>query len=394
MLTNALHIIVVPNVKENDYLQYLYKEILNLAKEKEKTIYLYSPNMHKKSKIELINAYLYLIKFLSLLIKIKSRVSRKIILHLHWIEFLYQVGKNKYLIPFFIPLIITFFRLFKMKSQNRLVVTVHNVFPHKVYWLSIEYKFFKIMLKELSDCIFVHSSYSKSILLRFYGVDAKKVHVIPHGIFLRSKSYDIDLRKRICTKLNIPLDSIIFFHIGISDYKGVDVLLEAIKLLRDSVGKKVKFIVAGSGDKRYIFNLVEKYKDILKDGYVVLINRKLSEKEVQGFFNVADFGICPYIKVSTPSTLLDFMAYRLPIITTDDPNVLVLVKNHPSYPYLMAKRKDPFSLSESILIACNNISSYKERARIFDVVNLVSAWRISAEITLECYLNLTCGDLT
>ena len=128
MLTDALHIIVVPNVKENDHLRCLYKEILNLVKEKEKTLYLYSPTMHKKSKIELINVFLYLIKFLSLLIRVKSSASRKIILHLHWIEFLYQAGKNKYLIPFFIPLIITFFRLFKMKSQNRLVITVHNVF--------------------------------------------------------------------------------------------------------------------------------------------------------------------------------------------------------------------------------------------------------------------------
>lgn len=375
-----LCVVIIPSLGDYKYLQYLYREILELAKGKGKKLLLYSPSGGSAAH----NPF----EILFLLLRRKVRTDGRSILHLHWIEFLYQWGNNKYFILFNVPFLIVFFRFFKRFSKSRLFVTVHNILPHSTHWFAIEYIFFRIMLRELSDGVFVHNDSTKISLVNFYGVPEKKIRVIRHG-FIGSKSfnrYDREVR----AKFNISKRDFVLFFIGsISDYKGIEILLKAAKeLFITEVGENLRIIIAGRTEEGYLRYLLKAYNETLKDKRVTFISKYLSEEEVNDIFNETDFGICPYTIATTPSTILDFMHRKLPIITTDDPNVLDLIKN---YPAIIAKRGDSHSLASCISFAYNQRTEYAKKAKAFDSKSLLDAWRISAEITLESYMASTSG---
>jgi glycosyltransferase involved in cell wall biosynthesis len=245
------------------------------------------------------------------------------------------------------------------------------------------------MLLELSDGVFVHNNLTKISLVNFYGVPGKKVHVIRHG-FIGSKSFNRHQREEVRAKFNISKRDLVLFFIGaISDYKGIGILLEAVKeLFITEIGENLRLIIAGRTDKGYLRYLLETYNETLKDERVTFISKYLSEEEVNDIFNVTDFGICPYTRATTPSTILDFMHRKLPIITTDDPNVLDLIKN---YPAIIAKRGDSHSLASCISFAYNQRAEYTKKAKAYDSKSLLDAWRISAEITLKSYMPSASG---
>jgi glycosyltransferase involved in cell wall biosynthesis len=334
------------------------------------------------------NQFFYPFEILNLLLKKKTCIGHKTILHIHWIEFLYRWGNHKYLVPFLVPSIITFFRIFKKISKNKVAVTVHNVLPHNVYWPRIEYSFFKIMLHEISDCMFVHSTLQKELIVKFYGVDSKKVHVIQHGLFKNPKLRDPLKNRQNRAMLGISQADVVFSFIGaISEYKGVSVLLDAMKeLFNKQNNANIKLILAGESNKTYLNYLLRNYRDVLNDKRVLFLNKRLSEAELDNVLSIADFGICPYINATTPATLLDFICYNLPIITTNDSNVLALITD---YPLIIAKKGDYLSLSHEITLAYNDVTKQEEKAKFLEKMStLTNAWRVSADLTLESYSNL------
>ena len=383
-LGKKLIVTVIPPINSLKYLQYLYTEILNQSNERMNNLYLFSPPI-RLSKIT--SKFLDLFNILFLLLKTRSTTGT--ILHIHWIEFLYLWGNHKYLTPILIPIQIGFFRVFKKISKNKIVLTVHNLRSHNIHWFLLEHVFFKIMLQEISDCVFVHSSLQKELLVKLYSVNREKVFVIQHGFFKTPKLSNPLNHKQSRAKIGISQNDVVFSFIGaISEYKGVTVLLEAMKELFDKGTKmNIKLIIAGKADNTYLHFLLKKYRRILNDKRVFFINKRLSEDELETVLNAADFGICPYVNATTPATLLDFISHNLPIVTTDDINALNLIRE---YPALIAKRGDYPSLAQAITCAYVNLSEYKKRVKNFkDMSSFDKGWRASASITLDCYLNLT-----
>jgi glycosyltransferase involved in cell wall biosynthesis len=389
---DELWVTVIPSVEDYAYLQCLYREVLELAKEKKKRLYLYSPSSAPglPSTRSLVR---YPLEILFLLLRRKTCTDTRTILHLHWIEFLYQWAKSRYLIPFIAPFMIIFFRLIKRFSRTRLVVTAHNLLPHNVEWFAIEYIYFRTMLLKVSDGIFVHNNLQRNSLMNFYGIPRGKIHVIQHGLIESRKPRMPSSRQREETrdKFNISRDDIVLFFLGsISEYKGIEVLLEAIhKLPNTAIGGNLRFLIAGRIEKDYALHLLDRYSETLKDRRVTLIGKHISQEEVEDIYSVTDFGICPYTRATTPSTVLDFMYHGLPIITTDDPNVLEQMKDYPS---VIAKRGDSLSLANCIAYARDRREEYKQMAQTFDLRDRYSAWRVSAETTLELYAKIAAAE--
>ena len=161
--------------------------------------------------------------------------------------------------------------------------------------------------------------------------------------------------------LGISQNDVVFSFIGaISEYKGVSVLLDSMKeLLSKQSNINIKLILAGKANKTYLNYLLRNYGGILNDKHVIFLNKRLSESELDAVLSVADFGICPYVNATTPSTLLDFMCYNLPIITTNDPNVLDMLKDY--HPLFLAKKGDCLSLANAISLAYANVLSKKNK---------------------------------
>jgi glycosyltransferase involved in cell wall biosynthesis len=338
------------------------------------------------------NQFFYPFEILALLARKKSCSGENNILHLHWIEFLYRWGSHKYLIPFLVLPTICFLRFFKKMSGYKLTITLHNILPHKVFWPKIEFAFFRTMLRDVSDCIFVHSEVDKRAISEFYSIDLRKVEVIYHGLF-RKPMFSEDIQKACARKkLGLPQNAVVFSFIGsISEYKGISVLMRAIEALFSSQDiPNIRFIISGEVNNRYLQYLQRNYSNIFNDKRVLLINKHLSENELDRSLKAADFGICPYINATTPATLLDFICYNLPIITTNDPKVMGIIKEIPTgYPLSIAKRGDPVSLRNAIVFAYTNSKQQQEKAKqIQGASKFINAWQISARRTLNSYSEL------
>lgn len=385
LLNKNVCVIVVPRISDYMYLRCLYREVLSSSKKTQTDLHLYSLSKVSPS----IPKQFYPFEIFRLLLKKKICSGDKVVLHIHWIEFLYKGGNHKYLMPFLVPSTIAFFRVFKKVSKNKVAVTVHNVLPHNVYWPRIEYIFFKIMLQETSDIIFVHSTLQKKLIVKFYGVDQEKVHVIQHGLFKNPKLRDPSEKRKSRSMLGISQNDVVFSFIGaISEYKGVSVLLDSMKeLLSKQSNINIKLILAGKANKTYLNYLLRNYGGILNDKHVIFLNKRLSESELDAVLSVADFGICPYVNATTPSTLLDFMCYNLPIITTNDPNVLDMLKDY--HPLFLAKKGDCLSLANAISLAYANVPEQEEQTDFLAKIStFTNAWRTSAALTLNSYYNL------
>lgn len=196
-----------------------------------------------------------------------------------------------------------YFVLKKIKhgsKKTKIILTAHNILPHNT-----GNKYEKIYGKIYSfiDGIIVHGNNTKDNLLQKFAIAEDKIAVIPHGFLPREK-------KEIPAKVND--DFITFSIIGsLSKYKGVDLLVEAwcsSEHLLES--KNCKLIIAGAGK----MDCLEK---IPSDKNIELINRFLSDEELDIVINQTDISILPYRVISQSGVLLTMLAERKPVIVSN-----------------------------------------------------------------------------
>lgn len=113
--------------------------------------------------------------------------------------------------------------------------------------------------------------------------------------------------------LNLPENKIILLFFGfIRDYKGLDLLIEAMPKLDD----RFHLVIAGE-----VYGNFDKYQERidklgLKDRASVF-TRYISDPEVAQFFSAADLGVLPY-KTATQSGIVQIAYhYDLPVLVTD-----------------------------------------------------------------------------
>jgi glycosyltransferase involved in cell wall biosynthesis len=129
---------------------------------------------------------------------------------------------------------------------------------------------------------------------------------------LSGDAEDINSLKR---KFSIAEDEKVLLFFGyIRKYKGLDILLEALKILK-SESQKIKLIVAGEfyDDKEFYSDLIKKY-DLEK--YLIMQNEYIPNEKVKEYFLVSDAVVLPY-RSATQSGILNLAyGFRKPVIVT------------------------------------------------------------------------------
>ena len=98
------------------------------------------------------------------------------------------------LFPFYLTDLITIHRL--KRKGIKVILTVHEIFPHKPF---LGGKIDKIIIKkmyELSDLLLVHTDSLKKEMLELFSVSPEKVRVVEHGYFEYPQSL-ADIERRI-----------------------------------------------------------------------------------------------------------------------------------------------------------------------------------------------------
>lgn len=281
----------------------------------------------------------YNIKFSpNLIIKIFPLICIKNFLHLKITsQLIYKLGlmfylfsqrkKNKYIIFLRYPKLGPLFSFLKRYLNLFIIYEAHEIFSLK------NKKLYKVErnLLNTSDLIICITERLKKEILTIFQIDSQKIHVIPNAI--RDDWLNIKNEK----------EEYIFYAGSLKKWKGVDILIKAMKYLPEE-----KLLIVGNGEEfNHLQNIVkeENLQDRIKFlGYV-------PHAEIPKFLSKAKIFVLPNVEedasvFTSPLKLFEYMAVGKPIVASDIPNFREILK-HEENAYLV-KPKDPVVLAESI----------------------------------------------
>lgn len=211
----------------------------------------------------------------------------------------------KYWMSYFAPSLGTVAH--KLKKQGCKVITVlDNVIPH-------EQKFFDKplttwFLKQNSGFIAMSESVQKDLL----ALRPDAPHLLkPHPLYnhFGDKVEVTEARKTL--GIDTDKKTLLFFGL-IRDYKGLDLLIEAVNRLDDSYQLIIAGESYGSFDK-----YTEQIKNIRNPERVKVFNRYISDNEVPLFFSAADVCVLPYRSATQSGITSIAFHFELPLIATN-----------------------------------------------------------------------------
>lgn len=185
--------------------------------------------------------------------------------------------------------------------KRKIVLTVHDPFTHTG----------RISKKDERDRLIAFKNIDKFILLnnkqvdrfsQYYNIPAKKIFISKLGMY--------DSITRIApAPIQIKKPYILYFGL-IAEYKGVEYLLEAMKMVHDKF-PKVKLIIAGGG--KYYFD-TKPYENL---DYVEIWNRYIGISELAGLLHGCLFSVCPYKDATQSGVVQTAFSMDVPLIVTN-----------------------------------------------------------------------------
>lgn len=239
-------------------------------------------------------------------INIYDQLARKIAGYLNDNQFDHIVVENNYdLLP----------RLVN-QSKARVIYHVHN--DHMPQSNPINYE----VLNKCHSVIAV-SEYIRHRIVDRYDIDSKKVVVLKNCIRVDAFSREKDQKKRIDQRqsLGIPVnDTVVMYGGRIVPEKGVKELILAFIKLNNF--KNLKLMIVGSSwyGEDSSSPYLEELKSIAKPiSDRIIFTGFVDYNQMPGVYNLADIVVMPtlYVEEAAGLVLLEAMAMKLPIITTD-----------------------------------------------------------------------------
>ncbi len=262
---------------------------------------------------------------------------------LNWIKIGIELKKIKpdlivvrYWLPFMGPCLGTILRIVKSNQHTKIVCIADNIIPHEKrpgdsiftqYFIKPIDAFITMSEKVLSD-------------LEFFSTKNKKKQFIPHPLY--DNFGEIISKKEALDKLNLSQDfSYILFFGFIRKYKGLDLLIEAMKLINNP---KLKLIIAGEfyEDSQSYLQLIEENH---LQGKIILKTNFITDSEVRYFFCASDLVVQPYKSATQSGVTPLAYHFEIPMIVT---NVGGLTGMVPDGKVGLIAEPNPESIAEKI----------------------------------------------
>lgn len=198
---------------------------------------------------------------------------------------------------FFIPLLKLKHKKIFWTLHDTEIFTPSNNIHGKLQVLFLEIVSQPKIIMRWSDGIIVHALSLKKQLIE-KKVDQNKVHVIPHFDYkylLENNSINfsnsINIPNSNPNQNNLPKEYALFFG-NIAPWKGIEILIEATKIVIDNLGEKFNLVIAGTpydGYHSYFNEIISERNNCIK-----LINRYIESYEIPVFIKSSRFLILPY----------------------------------------------------------------------------------------------------
>jgi len=237
---------------------------------------------------------------------------------LNWIK----VGRNlrklnpdiivvRYWLPFMGPCLGAILRIVRKNKNTKIVCIADNIIPHEKR--IGDHAFTNYFIKPVDAFI----TMSKKVLKDMNDWDAsKKTSFVPHPLYdnFGEKVSKEEARK----KLGLTNENKIVLFFGfIRKYKGLDLLFEAIKLLKDrNAISNIKFLIAGEFyEDRKVYD--EQIKNLNIENELILRTDFIPDSEVKYFLCAADTVIQPYRNATQSGVTPLAYHFEIPMIVTN-----------------------------------------------------------------------------
>lgn len=185
--------------------------------------------------------------------------------------------------------------------KKKLVLTVHDTFQHTGYRNKRAERDRRMAFKNIPKLVLLNNRQSSSFA-SYYHVPNKHIFINKLGMY--SSILYVDPLPFL---INRPF--ILFFG-QIVEYKGVEYLLEAMKIVH-SHHPELVLVIAGGG--KYYFD-IEPYKKL---DYVRIINRYIDTRELAGMLRACEFVVCPYKDATQSGVIQTAFTLEVPMVVTN-----------------------------------------------------------------------------
>jgi D-inositol-3-phosphate glycosyltransferase len=281
--------------------------------------------------------------------------------------------------------------LYYKSVGKRIVLTAHNVNAGKrdgndsvLNRLSLRIQY------RLSDHIFVHTEKMKQQLIDWFGVQAKRVSVIPFGINNAVPNTGLtpgEAKQR----LGIRGERAILFFGRITPYKGLEYLIAAFQEMQGRT-HNCRLIIAGppeKGDVTYWSTVRETIQQDVQSGRILLRADFIPDDELEVYFKAADVLVLPYRHVYQSGVLFLSYSFGLPVLAADVGSLKDdIIEGKTGFVF---KADDPVDLARAIE-AYFASELYRallgQRQAIRAYANRRNSWDIVGEATMSVYAKL------
>jgi len=192
----------------------------------------------------------------------------------------------RYWLPFMGPCLGTILRIAKKNHHTKIICIADNVLPHEKR--IADKQFTSYFIKPVNAFI----TMSEKVMNDLRSFTKKPARKIVHPLYdnFGDKLDKISAKKHLGLNAN---DNIILFFGFIRDYKGLDLLLEAMNVVQQHSPLNIKLLVAGEfyTDRKMYDEIIEKNN---LQSQVILRTNFISDSEVKYYLSAADFVIQPY----------------------------------------------------------------------------------------------------
>jgi glycosyltransferase involved in cell wall biosynthesis len=214
----------------------------------------------------------------------------------------------RYWLPFMGPCLGTILRIVKWNKHTKIVCIADNIIPHEKR--PGDNIFTKYFIKPIDAFI----TMSEKVLsdLDLFSTKNKKRLFIPHPLY--DNFGDILSKKEAIEKLDLdPSFSYLLFFGFIRAYKGLDLLIQAMKLISNP---NVKLIIAGEfyGESQHYYQLIENLK--LHDK-IILKTNFITDSEVKYYFCASDLVVQPYKSATQSGVTPLAYHFEIPMVVTN-----------------------------------------------------------------------------
>lgn len=277
------------------------------------------------------------------------------------------------------PIYIVILILAKLRKK-KVIITVHNVLPHEKKILN---NFLNWIILYFGDKLIVHSENNKKYLTKFYNIPGENIFVIPHGVLMPVNIKGIS-KERAREYLGIPNDKKVILHFGnIRGYKGLDVLLESMNIIKEKI-YDIILLIGGEPweDWAEYQKIIDRHE---LEGYIMKKLNFIPPSEVEYYFSASDIVVLPYKYFDSQSGVGALaLPFKKPIIVTNVGGLPDFVKDEQA----IARPNDPEDLARVIIRVLNGDNLLLKLAKDSEELTKEYSWDVIAEKTCEAYRRL------